>query len=466
MATKPTKTARWATDLGRALEPSSGQKDTGWEFSEKPPARFFNWLGNVAYQWFAWFDERADDGGGGAPDFDLHAVDGTGTDADGGTLGLEGGDSTGDGGSKIEFRVAQAGQGGPSATVRPALLVATIDDDGKLKPGEDIQGTDAAAGTDNAGGTLGLAGGESTGDAGSLVEFKVAKAGQGSGSTVRQPAKVAEFDDDGKFKSTEGIEATGGASGVSGIKGTGGANGIGIEGVGTGTGAALSGVAADGHGAIVESDTSSPAKAALRIVPQDTDPSVSPVAGDAYVHSATGKLQISDGTGFLRYMPNALAAAPTSDAVSNTVVETAFAAKYQIPAGALRVGSVIRVRAGLQVINDAGGGTVIFRVRLGGTSGRQVVTSGSQTLNAGDDWLADADIVFGTVGATANPAVASVSYFDIGGTTTPSASVIQEGVATPTIDTTGALDVEVTVEYSVASATNLTRLASFVVNLT
>lgn len=42
---------RWATDVGRVLEPSSGVKDVGWQIDDVPPARWMNWLQNMAYEW-------------------------------------------------------------------------------------------------------------------------------------------------------------------------------------------------------------------------------------------------------------------------------------------------------------------------------------------------------------------------------------------------------------------------------
>ena len=58
MASKPVRTARWATDGGATLEPSGGEKDTGWVVDDKPPARHMNFLQNTAFQWFDWLNER------------------------------------------------------------------------------------------------------------------------------------------------------------------------------------------------------------------------------------------------------------------------------------------------------------------------------------------------------------------------------------------------------------------------
>jgi hypothetical protein len=47
----PAKLPRWATDPNRTLEPDESYKDNGWADGVKPPARWKNWLENLAYQW-------------------------------------------------------------------------------------------------------------------------------------------------------------------------------------------------------------------------------------------------------------------------------------------------------------------------------------------------------------------------------------------------------------------------------
>jgi hypothetical protein len=56
MATKPTNLPRWATDAGRTLEPTSGEKDTGWQAGYMPPARKMNWLHNAVYEYLQYMD--------------------------------------------------------------------------------------------------------------------------------------------------------------------------------------------------------------------------------------------------------------------------------------------------------------------------------------------------------------------------------------------------------------------------
>lgn len=137
-STKPNRTARWATDGGTTLEPNSGEKDTGWITDEKPPARHMNFLQNMAFQWFRWFDERHDDGGTPA-DYVTHPEDpasgvagkGTfrggnsvGTDLAGGDGELSGGDGTGTGSSKAKLKASTAGSTGATPNVPEDYVVA------------------------------------------------------------------------------------------------------------------------------------------------------------------------------------------------------------------------------------------------------------------------------------------------------------------------------------------------------
>lgn len=57
---RPSGYPRWADSGATAIvEPPSGKKDVGWGVGEKPPAQFFNWLQNNAYQWIQYFDKRS-----------------------------------------------------------------------------------------------------------------------------------------------------------------------------------------------------------------------------------------------------------------------------------------------------------------------------------------------------------------------------------------------------------------------
>lgn len=86
MATKPGSLPRWADVSGDIVEPTSGEKDVGWEPDTKPPAQYFNWWQNLVYQWMQYLNDGALSGN--------HSVAGTlsatGAASLGSTLGVTG----------------------------------------------------------------------------------------------------------------------------------------------------------------------------------------------------------------------------------------------------------------------------------------------------------------------------------------------------------------------------------------
>lgn len=68
MATKPSKIPEWAisdhvdptSGENNVVEPSAGQKDTGWLFKQKPPRQYFNWLARFTHLWIQFIDDSID----------------------------------------------------------------------------------------------------------------------------------------------------------------------------------------------------------------------------------------------------------------------------------------------------------------------------------------------------------------------------------------------------------------------
>lgn len=88
------------------------------------------------------------------------------------------------------------------------------------------------------------------------------------------------------YGDTPAIDVQGGDANP-GVKGTGGDGGHGVHGVGgTTDGYGVYGVSASDHGVVAQGDTSSPAKSAFRIVPQDAAPTGANEVGDIYVTTA------------------------------------------------------------------------------------------------------------------------------------------------------------------------------------
>lgn len=70
---------------------------------------------------------------------------------------------------------------------------------------------------------------------------------------------------------------------------------LGVRGESSGAGTGVLGISATGYGVQAEADTTTPASAALHLVPQDTNPS-SPSQGNVYVNSGDGSLRWYNGT--------------------------------------------------------------------------------------------------------------------------------------------------------------------------
>jgi hypothetical protein len=114
--------------------------------------------------------------------------------------------------------------------------------------------------------------------------------GQGTGEGVRGLA----------LGTGPGVQGYGGGSLGAGVVGNGGTNGAGVVGIAGGTGTGVSGVSgASGYGVSAQADTTTPVRSALRLVPQDTDPS-SPQMGDIYVNSGDGTLRIYNGSAWVK----------------------------------------------------------------------------------------------------------------------------------------------------------------------
>lgn len=230
--TKPTKVGQWATNANRTLEPALGEKQVGWEVVKKPPARFMNWLHNVAYQWHNWLNERMFDGVA-AKDVTLQGTDETGTDVDGGDAILAGGDSTGAGSSFAALQAAIAGAAGVAVRAKESFLIAN-GATGFLDALKVFVGTAAGAGLRGraSGANNASVGVEGTGDVSGAATTSDGVKGTGAGT-------------DG-----HGVVGAGAGTGP-GAKGTGGTTGVGVEGVGgssNGTGVKGTGTAGNAYG--------------------------------------------------------------------------------------------------------------------------------------------------------------------------------------------------------------------------
>ena len=140
-----------------------------------------------------------------------------------------------------------------------------------------------------------------------------------------------------------------------------------------------------------------------------------------------------------------------STAVSNTVTETNFDTNYSIPAASLTAGTIVRVRwQGIATATNSTD-TLTIRLKLGSTT---VLASAAVDVANSDIFAGQATLIFRTVGA-------SGTFVAMGLMSDPGAqgvAVKARSMASTAVDTTAALTLAVSAEWSVANAGNSCRL--------
>lgn len=558
-STKPNRTARWATDGGATLEPSSGEKDVGWVVEDKPPARHMNFLQNIAFQWFRWFDERHKDGGTN-DDYETHAPDpasgaaGDGTfragdsvDSTGGAGVFRGGDSAAGDGGNATYRggdsvgtnrnagdaTLSGGEGTGSGRSSAKIQASTMGTPGTTpNPPEDYIVADGFTGlvqlfkglintaalTKRAldlitnGITTARMVRESADTAGSriildLIHKTSAESVDGLGAQLQlgmedatsgfQPQVQIQGERDGadnsgelvirprlagSFSNALRLRATGLAEFLRGLRGDGLAsniNGAGLLGRGlvssgslgtaeTEVGVGAHGVGSEvgggvtGYGMIAQgSDTGTPTRSSLRVVPQTNEPSAGQ-KGDLWTDDA-GNLAISDGTNFERLFANAFAQTVTSQTVTNTTTETAFDKFHIVPAGTLNIGSVLRISASVSVQAVTGSPNLTLRVKFGDDAAPGSATSfGSEIFSS--ITVAGVLLITGTVVIKSSTDARQHTGFQFDGTPNQFRGSAGDTGATP-FNLAIANDLFITATWSAAAAGNQVNLFSFTVDI-
>jgi predicted RecA/RadA family phage recombinase len=143
-----------------------------------------------------------------------------------------------------------------------------------------------------------------------------------------------------------------------------------------------------------------------------------------------------------------------SNAVTNTTVETAFNRSVTIPAGRLKKGDVIRVRGQGIVTSQNATDTLTVQLKLGGTAGVQIATTGAVDPATNDIFYIEADLVVRTVGAAGTIVATGLQALGTPGTVTGKPFF----KASTVVDTTITQDLVVSATWSAASAANIVRL--------
>lgn len=222
-------------------------------------------------------------------------------------------------------------------------------------------------------GVLGAAGGAFTGGATGDGLTATGGATSGRGATCLGTSTGAGVFATGGASNGPGIQAQPGGTSGFGVDGrshaTSTANGAAVRGLATADGIGVLGSAADGYGVVATSDTTSPTRSALRVTPQNADPTTL-ADGDVWHNSTTDELsaRIASGNRRLLWRTNGQCYGHAYDpgpATDNTGVTwaTACAAAVGVPTAPPRTG-LVRIRATCEVGRDtSAAGNIAIRLR-------------------------------------------------------------------------------------------------------
>jgi hypothetical protein len=362
--TQPAKIPIWNTGGSNRTEPLTGEKTSGWAVDDEPPSSYFNWLQYYTGAWLTWLNERVykgslehdltvaalqPDSSGNGGDLALTAGDAD-TSGDGGGVTIDAGDAAGSntggavgvtagdgdsGGGAVNLTGGDALSAGPGGSINLTAGAGVGGSEGgdvniKAGPSTNLHGGDVviaggdAIGTDRIAGLVDIESGEATGQNYGQITLKVAEAesgGSGSGSYVNPPVEYLR---------------AGGASGAKHVR-------------------------ASRYLSVENTTPTDPARGVVRMLPK-AEPTAPP-EGDIYPDQTTHQLAFYNGTRYhnlnrVVYNNSDFAVwgvNPALPSVGTTYVlqqvpygsstPGSSALRYIIPAGALRVGSIIRVRA-------------------------------------------------------------------------------------------------------------------------
>lgn len=424
--TKPDRVAEWNSGLANQTEPSGGKKILGWVLDEAPSSSFWNWLHFQAFRWFRWFNERFDDGlssgGGDEEDLWIHPpVPAT----DGGELHLTGATAVnGSGGAVKVF--------GGSATTSGSGGVVTV------------QGGVGAAGV--GGGAL-VAGGIGAGtdqDSGDATVTSGISSGSGSGDVIINATEGGASGAAARFP-TEYLRASGANSQIEASKPV-----------------------------VISADTSSPDQSALRVVPQDAE-AASPAAGDLNPDQGSGLWRTYSGaySAWHSLVSAIKSAAGALGNVVNTAVATTFSgANATIPAGSLRVGSIIRVRCGGPVVGSLAAQTLTIGLTtdvIPNVAAAQLIafTNNAKvsTVGPSQNWYLEATLIVSAIGAGGSWEIAAAGGIGSATGLLDAQEATRPGHLTKSVDTTGVVTIYAYADWAAASVSNDVEMRLFEIDV-
>lgn len=365
---QPTKIPIWNTGGSNRTEPAAGEKVTGWVVDDQPPSSYFNWLQYYAGAWLTWLSQRVlkgtnevdlivnaltPDSPGAGGNLSLKAADGA---TSGGSLTMSAGDTTSSGpggGMTVTLGTGNTSGGsfvltaGDGDTAGGGITLTAGDNTNSgsggavaISAGDSVDATGGdvvinsgdTSGTDRNAGSAVVNTGLSTGTAGAVFDVNVSESesgGSGSGTYTNARALYCR------------------------MSGNSGAMNIQLN-------------------RFLRLDNSSDStRGSMRTIGKSSDPSA-PSAGDIHYHTGLKQLAVNNGTRYHNLNPLVFnnsdfaytGRTPASPSASTEYVleqytyagsYTGSPLKYTIPAGVLRVGSIVRVTAWL-LLDDITGG--------------------------------------------------------------------------------------------------------------
>ena len=414
MPTKPVSLPVWNTDATNRTTPSGGKQAAGFSLNEAPSSSFQNWWQNLVYQWVNYLNAPL----GVATTPALTATAGTGAGSV--ALRLEAGDAS----SIPLYCLAQ----GAAAGLAP--LVAGF------------PGTSAIFATGQTGlpGALfcnvavGPGAWATTANPGSTGFYGTGVAGSSGGMFVGNGINIATL-----VALAIGAGAGGMSSSVAGLYG----NGVGVSGV----------------RAAVE--TSSPVRGALALDPQIL-PSA-PVKGNVWIDTATGFLRHYDGTRKRGLMYEAIISGPSTTLSNFTAYTTFSTGAFTIPANLLEVGSIIEVEWGVAGSFATTGNNFFMRVEFGGQAvGQDASLTATSGSGVGFNNRGKTQIQLKTVGATATSRGVQDHSSQIH--TVSAGNYAADNMHT-SVNSTGALSLNLRAAFSAANANNTAQLVYAIVRV-
>lgn len=155
---------------------------------------------------------------------------------------------------------------------------------------------------------------------------------------------------------------------------------------------------------------------------------------------------------------------PAGNSVTNTTTETNFASNVTIPANECRTGKVYRVTArGVYSTNNITAPNITFRLKFGTTTIIATASNSTAINMANRQWTVSADIIC----QTAPGASATVEGQGVVTRSTAAATAVQwemSSTAAVTVNTTTAQTLQLSIQFSTASATNVIVMRQFIVD--